>query len=142
MKPNAHPSRRAVLRIVVGAIMATPLLAAVVRYLQPPAQAQRRTVRLMRSELLGTAVHTASVMGVAVALRRRGDGSIVAFDLACTHAGCPVTPVANGFHCACHGGRFDAEGAPAGGPVRRPLRTIAAYDEDGMVVVRMETSAS
>ena len=50
----------------------------------------------------------------------------VAFDLRCTHQGCPVKPlvendVVNGFACPCHGGRFDNDGVPTGGPPKQPL---------------------
>ncbi|MEO8056537.1 MAG: Rieske (2Fe-2S) protein [Acidobacteriota bacterium] len=44
-----------------------------------------------------------------------------ALSLSCTHMGCRVAPGVGGFACPCHGSRFDASGAPAGGPARRAL---------------------
>lgn len=57
----------------------------------------------------------------------------VAFDLRCTHQGCPVQPVVDGgalagFNCPCHGGRFDADGTPTGGPPKTPLERFPIVD--------------
>jgi isorenieratene synthase len=57
--------------------------------------------------------------------RKRG----VAFDLRCTHQGCPVQKVADGFACPCHGGRYDEDGAVTGGPPPRPLRRLPIVDD-------------
>jgi isorenieratene synthase len=56
----------------------------------------------------------------------RRQGRVVAFDGRCTHMGCPVAPDAatGGFACPCHGGRFDASGAPTAGPPQRPLDAL------------------
>ncbi len=64
--------------------------------------------------------------------RRRG----IAFDLRCTHQGCPVEPQVSGddggalegFLCPCHGGRFDKDGAVVSGPPKRPLAQTAIVD--------------
>lgn len=52
----------------------------------------------------------------------------VAFDLRCTHQGCPVQKVDGGFACPCHGGRYDDEGAVTGGPPQRPLARLPIVD--------------
>lgn len=57
----------------------------------------------------------------------------VAFDLRCTHQGCPVLPVVTdgalaGFDCPCHGGRFDKDGAVTGGPPKAPLERFPIVD--------------
>ncbi len=70
----------------------------------------------------------------------------VAFDLRCTHQGCPVRPDVDaddagallGFVCPCHGGRFDARGAPVSGPPKRPLNQTAIVD--GKVAFVADTS--
>lgn len=66
----------------------------------------------------------------------------VAFDLRCTHQGCPVEPIVHdhtlaGFACPCHGGRFDADGTPSGGPPKAPLARFPIVDDTVVV-----TSAS
>ena len=52
------------------------------------------------------------------------DGAEVAFDARCTHMGCVVQQVPDGFRCPCHGGRFDRAGNPTGGPPTIPLRRL------------------
>lgn len=72
--------------------------------------------------------------GSAVYVGRRG-ARVVAFDGRCTHQGCPVAPAqglegdASGFVCPCHGGRFDDDGRPTGGPPRSPLRALVVRAE-------------
>jgi isorenieratene synthase len=59
---------------------------------------------------------------------RAGAADVVAFDLRCTHQGCPVQPRASnaggGFVCPCHGGRFDDDGAVVAGPPPRALARL------------------
>jgi thiosulfate dehydrogenase (quinone) large subunit len=63
--------------------------------------------------------------GVIVKL---GDGSFVAFDAVCTHAGCTVEWDRQDrlLVCPCHGAAFDPanRGAVLGGPTNEPLATI------------------
>jgi len=67
----------------------------------------------------------------------RREGRVVAFDGRCTHMGCPVAPDAEsgGFACPCHGGRFDASGAPTGGPPKRPLGALPVVGAGGQLSV-------
>lgn len=55
---------------------------------------------------------------------RRDASGFIAFSVHCTHLGCPVNWNQGGqlFLCPCHGGVFNAEGQPAGGPPQRPLQ--------------------
>lgn len=59
---------------------------------------------------------------------RLGDGSYVAFDAACTHAGCPVEWSASDatLLCPCHGAAFDPAhaGAVLVGPADVPLASL------------------
>jgi thiosulfate dehydrogenase [quinone] large subunit len=63
--------------------------------------------------------------GVLVKL---ADGTIVAFDAVCTHAGCTVEwdPGYDLLVCPCHGAAFDPahDAQPVAGPTRTPLSPI------------------
>lgn len=77
----------------------------------------------------------------AVIVRLR-DGSYVAFDAVCTHAGCTVEWSApdDALVCPCHGAAFDPEhdAAVLGGPTRQPLAAlpIAIDHANGTILLR------
>ncbi|MBB5135986.1 Rieske Fe-S protein [Thermocatellispora tengchongensis] len=50
-------------------------------------------------------------------------GQFKAFDITCTHQGCPVDAVADGtINCPCHGSKFSiSDGSVQGGPATKPL---------------------
>jgi menaquinol-cytochrome c reductase iron-sulfur subunit len=56
-------------------------------------------------------------------LRRDGDRQFTAYEVNCTHLGCPVSwlPGANLFMCPCHGGVYYPDGTVAAGPPPQPL---------------------
>jgi isorenieratene synthase len=66
-----------------------------------------------------------------------GTSGVVAMRGRCTHQGCPLRPVNDGFSCPCHGGRFDREGTPVSGPPDRPLERLR-IDEDRVLVGEQE----
>lgn len=55
------------------------------------------------------------------ALVSRGEGGFSALSLRCTHLGCTVEGVPEGFHCPCHGSRYDSDGNVTRGPAARAL---------------------
>ena len=61
-----------------------------------------------------------TVVDESIYLRRRGD-AIEAVSAICTHTGCLVQRISNGFACPCHKSDFDEEGRPTTGPAPRPL---------------------
>ena len=66
----------------------------------------------------------------------RGEEGVFAISAVCTHLGCVVAPVPSGFHCPCHGSRFDALGRITGGPAPRGLDWLkVAKAPDGELVV-------
>ena len=69
---------------------------------------------------------------------RRNDNGFIAFSVHCTHLGCPVNWVDGGkiFLCPCHGGVFDAEGQPVGGPPTRPLQRHHVRVRNGHVEIQ------
>ncbi|MHC5010811.1 MAG: QcrA and Rieske domain-containing protein, partial [Planctomycetota bacterium] len=62
-----------------------------------------------------------------------------ALSAVCTHLGCTVSRAGDGFHCPCHGSRFDADGTNTAGPAPRPLpwRPLV-LGGDGALVVDLE----
>lgn len=55
-----------------------------------------------------------------VALLRRND-RIAALSLECTHLGCLVHSIDQGFYCPCHGSEFGPDGEVYSGPAPRSL---------------------
>jgi menaquinol-cytochrome c reductase iron-sulfur subunit len=75
---------------------------------------------------------------VGVYVLRETDAQAVVMDPHCTHLGCPVkfASGAGGFLCPCHGGSFDEQGYPTGGPPPRRLDVYETKVEDGEVLFR------
>jgi cytochrome b6-f complex iron-sulfur subunit len=55
------------------------------------------------------------------ALVLRDKTGFSALSLECTHLGCTVEDVPEGFQCPCHGSRYDSLGEVTRGPAARPL---------------------
>ncbi len=54
----------------------------------------------------------------------------------CTHLGCIVNRAEGGYHCPCHGSRFDEQGKVKSGPAPRPLDWFAvALTKDNRLLV-------
>ncbi|MEO8359559.1 MAG: ubiquinol-cytochrome c reductase iron-sulfur subunit [Vicinamibacteria bacterium] len=66
----------------------------------------------------------------SVYVRRRGE-QIEAVSAICTHTGCLVQRVTNGFGCPCHKSNFDEDGKPISGPAPRPLDHLETKIENG-----------
>jgi nitrite reductase/ring-hydroxylating ferredoxin subunit len=62
--------------------------------------------------------------GRSVALIRSA-GAICAISTICTHLGCIVKSVPQGFQCPCHGSRFAQDGSVLKGPAPKPLPWLA-----------------
>ena len=71
---------------------------------------------------------------VPVELSLDGD-DVVARSLICTHQGCRIEWVDEGYSCPCHEGRFNARGENVAGPPRMPLRLLPVRVEGESVVV-------
>ncbi len=76
---------------------------------------------------------------VAVYVVRETDTDFRAFDIHCTHLGCPLSFSSGSgkFVCPCHGGNFDVMGNVTGGPPPRPMVQYATQVVDGHVQVGM-----
>ena len=72
---------------------------------------------------------------VAAYVYRRTEEKVVAYDIHCTHLGCPLAYVegARRFLCPCHGGQFSRDGNVVSGPPPRPLYQFETKVENGEV---------
>ncbi len=58
------------------------------------------------------------------ALLIHAPSGFAALSLTCTHLGCTLDQISDGFACPCHNSRFDAEGKVTHGPAARSLQTL------------------
>ena len=72
--------------------------------------------------------------GRSVALFRDSEG-IYAVSTICTHLGCIVKPVADGFECPCHGSRYAGNGSVVKGPAPKPLPWLLVRGKAGDYIV-------
>ena len=74
---------------------------------------------------------------VVVYVVRETDTDVTAFDIHCTHLGCPLSysSGAQRFVCPCHGGTFDIEGLVMGGPPPRPMMRYETQVVDGNLMI-------
>lgn len=73
--------------------------------------------------------------GRSVAVFRDPEG-VHALSTVCTHLGCIVQSDGEGFHCPCHGSRFEADGSVSKGPAPSPLPWLAVSKTgDGVYVI-------
>jgi cytochrome b6-f complex iron-sulfur subunit len=77
--------------------------------------------------------------GRSVAIFRDDDG-VFAISTVCTHLGCIVKPMTDGFECPCHGSRFAADGAVTKGPAPKALPWRKVTVSGGACVVDEENS--
>ena len=138
-------SRRTWLVGIGMAIGAASVLRAVHQYLQPTAPSHAHTVDLgpLDNIVLDGQRKQLSVEGMNVLIARTGL-SVVALDLTCTHAGCPlhVKEEAKRILCSCHGGAFDLDGRPVKAPPTKPLRTLQTQVIDGSLFLRLPARGS
>ena len=86
---------------------------------------------------------TVHLDGKPVLLVRTGE-NVIAFDLTCTHAGCPLAYSAGSgrITCACHGGAFDLNGRPVAGPPTVPLTRYTCAIDNGDLIVHITGATS
>ena len=76
-----------------------------------------------------------TVVEESVYLRRKGE-TIEAVSAICTHTGCLVQRLNQGFGCPCHKSDFDEEGRPTSGPAPRPLDRLETKVEGDRLKLR------
>lgn len=83
-----------------------------------------------------------SIPGRRVLVISKAEG-LAAVSLVCTHLGCVVSPVSEGYLCRCHGSRFAADGGVEQGPAPRPLRWLkVSLAPNGFLMVEEETEVA
>lgn len=76
--------------------------------------------------------------GVGRLLLKNVNGTeIVALTLTCTHRGCEVQPLPDGFECPCHGSEYDGLGNVIEGPARLPLTRFEVEESSDSFIVKM-----
>ncbi len=137
LEPDALPRRT-----FLGSLgMGTAILAAVgsvfvsIRLLKPRARPEAATiVRVGKPEDFPPG--TVKVIPEHQVRIVSTDAGIAALSMVCTHLGCVVNEVAEGFHCPCHGSKFDGEGKIKSGPAPRSLPWLqVSQAPDGMLLV-------
>lgn len=70
-------------------------------------------------------------------VRKKPDGSYVAFEPHCTHLGCGYSWDAKSeeFQCPCHGGKFDIDGKRIAGPPQRDLDRFDVKVDNGTLKI-------
>jgi menaquinol-cytochrome c reductase iron-sulfur subunit len=79
----------------------------------------------------------AGMAPAVVYLVRLTESEVVAYDIHCTHLGCPLSysSGSGSFVCPCHGGSFDINGEVTGGPPPGPMNQYLVRVVDGIVEV-------
>ena len=136
LDPEAMP-RRDVLGLLSLWSMTTALVFATIGMLRLPKAAvlpsPSKKFRVSLPETL-PAGEAFVPQGRSVALFRDDQG-VHAISIVCTHLGCIVKPVADGFECPCHGSRFGRDGAVTRGPAPQPLAWLKVTTSGGTMVV-------
>ena len=73
-------------------------------------------------------------------VRRSAEAEFIAFEVNCSHLGCPVRWIASAeiFMCPCHGGVYYKDGSVAAGPPPRPLSRYEMQIKDGRVQLQTQ----
>ncbi len=81
-------------------------------------------------------LHSRTLLADPPALVWHTESGFSAMSLTCTHLGCTLEDGADGFTCACHGSRFDADGRVTHGPASKPLPAlrIERSDDDHLIL--------
>jgi len=74
-------------------------------------------------------------------IKKKDDGTYIAFVGVCTHLDCNVTylPEQRKFFCACHDGWYDENGVNIGGPPPSPLRQLTLIIAGEDLIVKKES---
>lgn len=146
MNPEKSLPRRSILlgagavgggALALSACAASPTGATASQTAAGPSVPAGTAVRVGKlSEVKVGSTATGNVNGKTVVIFRQDDKTVLAYDAACTHAGCPVAPAGEDFDCPCHGSSFKgSDGSVVNGPAQAPLGKLkAAIDGEWITV--------
>jgi cytochrome b6-f complex iron-sulfur subunit len=78
----------------------------------------------------------------AQAVLQHGADGLKAYSLVCTHLGCMVDLVKEGFSCPCHGSQFDLNGTVEHGPATTPLQELRLeVNDQGRLILHTDEPA-
>lgn len=139
--------RRSWIRSIVALLGVAGSAIGLENFLTTQARTSSKTYRIgpMNQVFSKGARATVHLDGKPVLLVRTTE-NVVAFDLTCTHAGCPLVYQDNAgrgcITCACHGGAFDINGRPVAGPPTVPLTRYACAFDNGDLLVHITGATS
>jgi len=136
-----RPSRRDFLKVVTSYLLGiTGLLglAGLGRYLSYDAAPKPKT-EFDLGPADSFAVGSRTRVDEIPALVGRTEDGFTALSLQCTHLGCTVEDLGEGFQCPCHGSRYDGAGTVRRGPATRPLPKLRTeISSGGSLVVHID----
>jgi menaquinol-cytochrome c reductase iron-sulfur subunit len=143
--PYSLFSRRAFLNSLIGgwlAALGAAFVGPFLKYVIPP-EREPDEVSLPLADFRELAPHVVKVFAWGNKpglLRKKEDGSYLAFVGVCTHLDCNVIyrTEQKRFYCACHEGWYDENGINIAGPPPAPLRRLAVSVEGDALVVRKQ----
>ncbi len=129
--------------ILVGAVFSGSALYVIGRYLFPKGKEEPAVTSMVAARVGEIAPDTAKLFkfnGKPTYLIHLKNDQYEALSGVCTHLGCTVqfdapnsTP--GGFHCNCHGGRYDITGKNISGPPPKPLQPYRVSVKDNNIIV-------
>jgi cytochrome b6-f complex iron-sulfur subunit len=127
-------SRRDFITRLWGFVVAMPFLYGVFKFISPPQKRFTTSAQKLSGAKVSTAafpidtlpVNSSKLLNIdsePVIVIRKSGNDIVAFSAVCTHLNCVVGYRNDNkdIFCACHGGRYDLNGAVIEGPPKLPL---------------------
>jgi len=74
-----------------------------------------------------------------IALRNLPNQGLIALSMICTHKGCEVRVLPDGFQCPCHGSEYLVDGAVVEGPASRPLQRFAIEETQETIIIKVKS---
>ncbi|WP_286261082.1 ubiquinol-cytochrome c reductase iron-sulfur subunit [Thalassotalea atypica] len=88
-----------------------------------------------KSHLANKSRFTVAFKDQIIAIIQHGADSYIALGMNCTHLGCEISPVEDGYICPCHGAKFDQVGVALKGPTNINLPRFKTDADDTNIYV-------